>query len=96
MLTNGQSASAAMSCAALLHDSDLGTIIGEEPRSTASQYGMAILSRLTQSNFVIAMSHIKLIRPNPELDKSDKSIINIYVPEKESALDASIVFLRSR
>ena len=96
VLTDGHTASSGMLSATLIHDSGLGTIIGVEPRSLASQFIGATISRLPNASFPYSVSHIIATRLNPELDKGNKNIVDIPVAVNESALYTAISFLNNK
>ena len=96
VLTNGLTAKAASLGATLVHDTGLGTVIGTEPRSPATQYGLPIRSRLTHSSFPYNISHVKFTRPNQELDAYNAGIVDIVIPESEDALAKAIAYLQTK
>lgn len=95
VLAGERTYSAAMTLVVAVHDSKLGTVIGNGIRNAPSCYTDAISFTLPTTHFSGSVSHKKVTRPSPELDEIGDLGLDIEIPLGEDALQVALELLRN-
>ena len=88
--------SSAILLAGYVKDGEFGTIIGREPRNTASHFGYPANFTLPNSHLTARVSTHYWLRPDVERDKNVEPLVDIEVPYGEDILERALLELGYR
>ncbi|MCL2547749.1 MAG: S41 family peptidase [Symbiobacteriaceae bacterium] len=94
VLVNEVTYSTTVSFLGRVHDAGHATLVGTQPRHNASYPSFPLYYRLEHSQFVVAISHVMYIRPNPLLDADNPGFEIIPVVEGQDELEVALSMLK--
>lgn len=80
VLTDSFSASAAVDVAAILHDNNLATLVGEPTGGMATSFGDYLEFSTSNLDLPFRISHKRFVRPDPSRDPADTLMPDIPLP----------------